>query len=321
MIIRPYRPTDLEAVIALIAAAARQDGTRPISREAFERTWLAYSPSPDQINYEASAVVTERSGAVQGFAWWAVEGSPEPGNVKMRLEGWVAPLWRRRGVGTALLTAFESYTRENVRGPVRLMGRGFADIPGLEALFRLKGFTLVRTFYFMRGPLQGGVFTAEVPAGVTLRAFTDGDLDQLVDADNLIFQDHWGAKYRTVDRFRLQLIENIPHNPRLWVLAWAGDQLVGECLCHASVSDKPNEGNIAHLGVLREYRGRGLGRALLAAGMQRLANLGFDSATLAVDAENTPAVHLYRSLGMDVARERLHFEKIITPSPQEQGHP
>jgi mycothiol synthase len=311
MIIRSYRPTDLDAVIDLIAAAAKQDRTRPLTPEAFERTWAGYAPTPDQVTYEESAVVTERSGALQGFAWWAVESAAEADGVKLRLEGWVAPIWRRRGVGTALLTAFDAYARENVRGVARLLGRGFADVPGLEALFRLKGFTLARTFYTMRGPLQGRVFTADIPAGVTLRAFSTGDLDQLVDADNAIFQDHWGAKFRSVERFRLQLIETIPHNPRLWVLAWANDKLVGECLCHAGVGEPPNEGNIAHLGVMREYRGRGLGRALLAAGMQRLADLGFDHATLAVDAENPHAVNLYRSLGMDVIRERLHFEKII----------
>lgn len=326
MIIRPYQPTDLEGVLAVIQDAARQDRTRVISREAFANTWLAYALSPNQVRYDESAVVTDAAGAVWGFMWWegslgdasphasaATNLAEAPADIprEVRFEGWVHPRWRRRGVGTALLTALEVQVRTQLRGPVRLSGRGLADIPGLLPLFQLKGYAPVRTFYTMRTPLPGRVFTPDPPPGFTLKTFQAEHLDQLVETDNRIFAEHWGALPRTVDTFRHHLIDTRPHDPKLWVLAWDGDRLVGECLSHAGFTGEPNDGHVAHVGVLREYRGRGLGRLLLSAGLARLQAMGFETATLNVDAENAAAINLYRSLGMNVIRERVNVAKTI----------
>jgi mycothiol synthase len=307
MIIRTYRPSDAEAVTALIAAAAAQDRTRTVSPSSFQRTWEAYSPDPNQPRYDESAVVMGSDDTLYGFAWWALD---TPG--KVSFEGWVHPLHRRHGVGTALLTAFEHYVQRFLHGSVTLAARAYADIPGVEALFRLKGYGQGHPFYTMRSRLQNRTMNTDLPSGLTIKAFNAGQLDRLVDTDNTIFQDHWGAKQRTPSLFRAQMIETRPHDPKLWLLAWAGDELAGECLCHANHLGEPNDGWVSTLGVRREYRGRGLGRALLVMGLQRLQNQGFDTASLNVDSENTSAVNLYRSVGMDVIRTRLSFEKRLT---------
>ena len=307
MIIRTYRPSDALSVTALIAAAADQDRTRNVSLTSFQKTWEAYSPDPQHPRYDESAVVTESDGTIQGFAWWALDS---PG--KVSVEGWVHPSQRRRGVGTALLTAFEHYVQQYLHGSVMLTARAYADIPGVEALFKLKQYGQGHPFYTMRTRLQNRTLITDLPAGITVKAFNAGQLDRLVDTDNTIFQDHWGAKQRTPSLFRAQMIETRPHDPKLWLLAWAGDELAGECLCHANHLGEPNDGWVSTLGVRREYRGRGLGRALLLMGLQRLQTQGFDTASLSVDGENMMAVNLYRSVGMDVIRTRLSFEKTIT---------
>jgi mycothiol synthase len=107
------------------------------------------------------------------------------------------------------------------------------------------------------------------------------------------------------------MVERRPHDPKLWTIAWAGDRVIGECLCHTSMVGGPNDGWVSIVGVQREWRGRGLGRALLARGLQKLQEVGFETASLNVDAENSAAINLYRSLGMDVLRTRLHFAKTI----------
>jgi mycothiol synthase len=306
MIIRTYRPSDAEAVMRVIAAAAAQDRTRSVSLSSFERTWEVYSPDPLHPRYDESAVVTD-NGEVCGFAWWSLD---LPG--KLSLEGWVAPEQRRRGVGTALLTAVDRYVQQYLRGSVIISARAYADIGGIEALFALKGYRQGHPWYLMRTRLQNRVLHTELPAGITVKAFNAGQLERLVDADNVIFQDHWGAKQRSTSVFRAQMIEARPHDPKLWLLAWSGDELVGECLCHANHFGEPNDGWVSALGVRHEYRGRGLGRALLMLGLQRLQDRGFDTASLSVDSENSAAVNLYRSLGMDVIRTRLSFEKTVT---------
>lgn len=59
-------------------------------------------------------------------------------------------------------------------------------------------------------------------------------------------------------------------------------------------------GWIETLGTRRGFRGIGIGRALLLAGMLRLRAEGLDTALLGVDATNpTGATNLYRSVGFE----------------------
>jgi Acetyltransferases len=51
------------------------------------------------------------------------------------------------------------------------------------------------------------------------------------------------------------------------------------------------------VGVAPEWRGTGLGRALVLAGLAHLRRVGLAQAMLYVDASNTAAIRLYESLG------------------------
>jgi len=51
------------------------------------------------------------------------------------------------------------------------------------------------------------------------------------------------------------------------------------------------------VGVSPEWSGHGLGRRLMTAGLERLRRRGAARATLYVEADNEPAVRLYRSIG------------------------
>jgi [ribosomal protein S18]-alanine N-acetyltransferase len=56
-------------------------------------------------------------------------------------------------------------------------------------------------------------------------------------------------------------------------------------------------GGVSTLGVLPEARGRGIGRALLTALLERFAATGVGRVTLGVRVDNPVAIGLYRSLG------------------------
>jgi len=63
------------------------------------------------------------------------------------------------------------------------------------------------------------------------------------------------------------------------------------------VIDGNGRGAIQNLGVIPEYRGKGLGRALLFKALAGFAGAGATRAMLEVTARNEPAVRMYRSVG------------------------
>lgn len=295
MIIRAYQPADREAALSVINAAAERDRTARINAEFLTL----------RTPHSNAVIAISPEGTAAAFAWW--HRQREQSYV---LEGWVHPSYRRRGYGGGLLTAAEVDVRQ--RGGGALRARAYEDIAGVKALFERKGYQVERRFYYMRTALTPErVFEAEVPQGISIRTFERADLDSLVAADNEIFADHWGATQRDPEMWEQHMILSQPHNPKLWIIALQGDEIVGECLCGASRQGDAQDGHISTVGVRRSWRGYGLGRALLTCGLRALRDHGFTTASLHVDSENHTAVNLYRSLEMDVIRTRLHFVKQV----------
>ena len=197
--------------------------------------------------------------------------------------------------------------------PITLTGRTYDDIPGAETLFRLRGYEETRRFCMMSASLSAPIPDAPIPPGITLRTFRSTDLSALVDADNAIFAGHWESIPRFPPAWKRDLIDTRPHDPSLWILAWDGDRVVGECLSHLSREGGPEDAWIAIVGVREDWRGRGLGRAVLARGLKALQQVGYKTASLHVDGVNAPAIGLYRAMGMEITRTRLHFAKKLHP--------
>jgi len=65
------------------------------------------------------------------------------------------------------------------------------------------------------------------------------------------------------------------------------------------------------LGVDPDYRGRGIGRIALLAGLSHLKNKGVQVVELTVDSENEVACALYHSVGFQTLTSSLWYEKII----------
>ncbi len=299
---RCYQPSDFRPVFKLINAAAETDRTRRISEQAL-RSELA-SPAA----YEETAVAVDSSGNPVGFSWWEVSDEP----ARVGVQGWVHPQYRGQGAGSALLEAVETYARQRFNVPVNVMMRTYDDIPDAQALAQSSGYSQVRKFYVMHTSLVGQTYERPIPPGIEIRAFQSAELEQLVAADNDIFAEHWGTLPRSVEMWRHHMIELRQHDPTLWLIAWAGDRIVGECLCNASQEAGPTDGWVSVVGVRKDWRGTGVAQAVMAQGLTALQWTGYTSASLYVDAENIAAFRLYRSLGMEVTRTRLHYAKTIT---------
>jgi mycothiol synthase len=324
MYCRACEHSDAQPIFALINAAVELDKTSRVRESFFQEEFFS---GPQGSPTDMASVAIDDDGAIAGFAWW--HEFPDP--YGLAIQGWVHPERRRRGAGTGLLRAAERYAQRHAREHIYgsylattsrnyqmahagLMARAYDNIPGAQALFVRQGYREVRRFHKMKINIENGRKAEDIstPNGVTLRAFQPGDLEKLVEADNAFFANHWGAHPADVEGWKRRMIDGRPHDPALWIIAWAGEQIVGECLCNASQQDGPRDGWVSTVGIHPRWRRRGLGRTILVRGFQVLRQRGFQTASLHVDADNAPAVSLYQGLGMEIARTHVHFLKTIS---------
>lgn len=62
------------------------------------------------------------------------------------------------------------------------------------------------------------------------------------------------------------------------------------------------------IGVVPDFRGKGVSRSILLAGMDYLKSIGVADIGLQVDGSNTPATRLYASVGFEKVGEGHWFE-------------
>jgi ribosomal protein S18 acetylase RimI-like enzyme len=145
------------------------------------------------------------------------------------------------------------------------------------------------------------------PEGIELCSFDLEGHDYLVyRAHQDAFRDHWGFAPRSYEFWQHHMVEDEAFDPSLWHIAWDGDQIAGYALCRI------RNGNpwIGTLGVLRPWRKRGLGLALLYHSFGEFYKQGERLIMLGVDSENpNGATRLYQKAGMHVASEYVFYEK------------
>ncbi len=153
----------------------------------------------------------------------------------------------------------------------------------------------------MRCPLPlpgpGSVEDADGQRRLPVRPFRPGvDEESWLAVNNRAFashpeQGHW-------DRATLLEREQEPwFDPEGFLVLEADGRMAGSCWTKVHALTEPPLGEIYVIGVDPDFHGRGWGRALTRAGLDWLAGRGLSVGMLYVDADNTAAVHLYRSMG------------------------
>lgn len=276
--ITSYRAEMAPALIQLWRDAAGDK--HPLPAAMWEELTLC-DPSfrPDDL------LVAVEAGLPIGFALTKRFREPALGLEKMGDRGWIAlmavsPRHQRQGVGTALLAAAEAHLKADGAKTVSLGESFHHALPGIPdalpdalAFFTARGYQVFNEVWDVRGDVAAAV-APQLPEGVTARPVAAREGGQLLHFLEQTFPGRWAR-----DMAHLWLSgEPLPHVMGLF----DGADLVGFAQLHPPGSrgalrwagfDRGVAG-LGPIGVSEAVRGRGLGLALLQAGLARLRELG-----------------------------------------------
>lgn len=281
----PASPARLAAARDVLAAASRADGV-----DAFSEQFLRGLSDPRAGHRHLLAVDGD---AVLGLA--ACDGAS--------CELVVAPAYRRRGVGTALLAAVDG---------ADVWAHG--NLPAAQALARRHGREMTRRLLVMEveGERLRAVARFEERDDVEAlnlvesvrRHGRDVVEEAWLAANNEAFS--WHPEQGGWDRARLARAREtdwFAEEDVLFLWAAGEPRLAGFHWTKWHTEETPAFGEVYVVGLASAFRGRGLGGPLLRLGLQHMADKGADRVILYVEADNGPAVKVYEELGFHIAEE------------------
>jgi mycothiol synthase len=211
----------------------------------------------------------------------------------------VAPLVRRRGLGTALLRALTDAANGL---PLRVWAHG--NTPAAQAMAKSRGFEPVRELRRMRRRLDAALPPPTYPPGVAVRAFVPrADDAAWVAVNAAAFAGHPEQGRLGVDDLR-QRVGQPWFDPAGFFLADRDGELLGyhwTKVHPTGAADGGPVGEVYVLGVHPDAQGLGLGKALTLTGLRHLRDAGLGEVTLYVESDNLPAIAVYERLGFRVA--------------------
>lgn len=290
--IRPFRHEDEPALRRVMEAALEVDAYPGFNAWDLDKEAVSIVGAPDGV------VLSVEDDIVCGYV------SPRHDDLT------VHPEFRRRGHGRRLfaagldLAAKAGWEEVRLYVPLRGAGQAFAVAMGMS--YR-------SSMWLMYLAPEADVQDPAFPTSVVVRSFGDWlPLPRLVALLNAAFADHPGHLFWTrgevehaharldFDPSTITLVSQAdrPDDPIAFVRTEVGPSEEG---------DPAPVGEVLLVGVLADWRGRGLGRELLRRGVAQLRARGAGRIKLSVEAENELALGLYRRTGFESTVEWPHW--------------
>lgn len=310
----PALPDDLPAIAELSARSEAIDqldfpSSEPALAGLFARPGLDLQHDLrlwlDGGRPVAFAMLDQRKDEQQhtGLLWMRVLPKLRSAEIGAQMIDWGAERLRQIGATHGVAT--------------RLASGSGGDDTWRVALLEAHGFSPIRYFLRMERPLAEPPEPPQLPAGFTLRPVA-GEHEAAAWAElyNQSFIDHWDHHPLSVERLRSIWAEPL-YRRELDLLAVAPDGVLAAfCACELNPDEPDGAGWIEALGTRRGYRGIGLGRAVLLAGLAALHTAGARLARLIVDAESpTGATRLYEAAGFQITRRSVRMARPPEPPP------
>jgi mycothiol synthase len=179
------------------------------------------------------------------------------------------------------------------------------EVPMLEKL----QFTRVRTYLDMLWK-HDDLPELDLPQGFSVRPFKNGDAPLLTRVQNDAFTGSWGFCPNTAEQIEYRV--RMPNTSLAGIqFLFEGESPAGYCWTVMVPAESGVRGMIGMIGVVPQFRGKGVSRHILQAGMKHLRSVGLAEIGLEVDGNNDPAVRLYNSTGFKTLGERHWFERVL----------
>lgn len=296
---RNYYPGDEQAMADLQNATSLYDHTERSTTPAQLRTQFE---SPE-FNAARDVTLAESDGRLVAFQWQDYNLRCD-GHV-FYTHGYTHPDWRRQGLGVELMGRAFASAREqckSLQGPAWMASSTIAHEVGRVALLHHFGMQPARDFCRLIRPTLDDLPDVPIPDGISIRNYDpDADRERTLTALVEAFRDHWSNRPVSAEEWAYWTSQP-ERRFDLWLLAWDGDEIAGMCLCELeeayNKARDTQSGLVDEVAVRRPWRRRGLGTALIVAGLHALRSAGMTAARLSADTENaTGAMRIYERLG------------------------
>jgi mycothiol synthase len=308
------RPEDLPGLAELRTRCNQADGTEDVYTVAALQNEIDHASGWDPA---ADQFVAERDGAIVGWARVSV-ALMASGEQVFECVIRVHPDHRGQGIGRALLRRAEARARERALvephdGPRLLAAFATDTAAGAQHLYESEGYAAVRYFFHMIRDDLEDLAEPILPDGLEVHPVRDEEIDTIFAAEEEAFRDDWMEAIQTEEDRRRYL--GHPHvDPRLWQVAWHGDEVAGIVFPSVDAEANARYGRrrvlLDAVAVRRPYRRRGLATALMLRALRAARGAGMTSADLWVDTANVSgALRIYERLGFRAALRSTAYHK------------
>ena len=216
------------------------------------------------------------------------------GGSTMEVNGMVEPDFRKHGIFSALFeNVREEWLKRSMLPMLLLTDRN--SIAG-QAFVRKTGAIHAHSEYEMILDLS----KKEIPVNsekIRLRKATNDDAEQVAFQNAIYFGE-------SMENVPLIMPEDEAKRGLTIYIAEADESIIGK----VNLQRTGDLGAVYGLGVLPEFRGRGLGRAILLSAVETFKADGYDKVMLQVEAMNDTALGLYLSCGFEMTSTMDYFE-------------
>lgn len=252
----------------------------------------------------------------RGF-WFQEENGPRI----FATVGFLAPAWRRKGIGSAMLQWVENRMRvvsEALPSADASFFQCFTDHENKGLVFMLEkyGYKPARYFVEMVRPNLEDIPDFPLPEGLEVRLVLPEHYRAIWEADQEAFRDHWGYSEPTEEDYQGWLGNKTIFQPDLWQIAWdvKTNEVAGQVktFINAAENEKYNRkrGYTEFISVRRPWRKQGLARALIVRSLRLQKERGMTESALGADSENiSGATRVYEDCGFRVVKRNAIYRK------------